>query len=100
MLLLHAAHHHTQVTSFANHANANRIDGVLNSLRHVLREPLLDLEAPREDIHQAWELTQSDHLVSRQAGDVHLPAKPQQVILAKADGFASFYLYHPARPYH
>ena len=38
MLFFHAAHHHAEMPGFANHADSHRVDGVLNGLRHLLRQ--------------------------------------------------------------
>src|SRR3954453_1561610 len=56
MLLLHTAHHHAEMSGLADHAHAQRIEDLLNRLRQVLRQPLLNLQAPREHVHQTRNL--------------------------------------------
>ena len=57
----------------------------LNGLRNLLREPLLDLQAARENVHNPRDLAQADDLVVGQVGHVHLAEEGQQMVLAQAE---------------
>ena len=52
--------------------------------RHLMREPLLHLQPPREDVDQPRDLAEADHLLLRDVGDVALAEERQQVVLAEA----------------
>jgi hypothetical protein len=62
VLFLNAAHHHTEMTSLADHADSPGFDQFLYSFGNLLCETFLDLEPPREDIHDPRNLTESDYL--------------------------------------
>src|SRR2546426_11394875 len=47
VLLFHAPHHHAKMPRFADHTHTHRVEHFLNGLRYLLREPLLNLQAPR-----------------------------------------------------
>src|SRR3990172_3814534 len=49
----------------------------------LLREALLDLESPREDVHDARQLGESDDAAVRDVGHVRLAEERQQVVLAE-----------------
>ena len=85
VLLLDAAHHHAQVPRFHHHADAQRLGGFLNRLGNLYRQPLLHLQAPREDFHQPRHFAQADHLALRNVRDVYLAEERQHVVLAQAE---------------
>lgn len=60
-LLLDATHHHGEVASFTDHADAQRIDALLYALRHLLRQALLDLQAAREGVNNARNFAEPNH---------------------------------------
>ena len=53
MLLLHAPHHHAEVAGFDHHSHALRLDCLLNGLRDLRGQPLLNLETTRKDFDEA-----------------------------------------------
>ena len=52
--------------------------------RDLVRQPLLDLQAPAEHIDEPRNLAQADHAGTGNVGDVALAEKRQQVVLAQA----------------
>src|SRR5207344_1820300 len=62
VLLLNAAHHHAQVARLDHHAHALGVDRLHDDLRDLVGETLLELEAPRVDVHQSRELAHAEHL--------------------------------------
>src|SRR4051794_13071088 len=85
MLLLHSTHHHAKVASFADHTDAPGLEQFLNRLRHLLREPFLDLKPPGKHIDDARDLTETDHFRIRQVGNVHFAKERQQVMFTHAE---------------
>src|ERR1700722_346584 len=85
VLLLYAAHHDAEVPRLANDAHAHRLDQFLNGLRDLLCQALLDLQAPRKNVHNARQLTEPDHAVTRDISDVDLAEKRQHMVLAHAE---------------
>ena len=83
VLLLDAAHHHAEVHGLDDHADAARLDRLLDGLRDLDGEALLDLEAARVDVDEARDLGEADDLAVRQVGDVGLAEEGQQVVLAE-----------------
>src|SRR4029077_9758351 len=61
VLLFHATHHHTKMPRLDDHAHAFRAQVLLDGLRDLARQPLLNLQPPRVHIHQSRNLAQSDH---------------------------------------
>ena len=55
------AHHHAQMPRFDHHAHSLRFDHLLNRLRDLRGQPLLNLQAPREEFDQPRNLAQPDH---------------------------------------
>ena len=55
------------------------------ALGNLLRQPLLNLQPPREDIDDSRHLAQPDYLVPRQIGHVHFAVERQHVVLAEAE---------------
>ncbi len=85
VLLLDAAHHHAQVPCLDHHAHALRLDDLLDGFGDLRGQPLLHLQAAREDLDQARQLAQPDHFALRNVGDVHLAEEGQQVMFAEAE---------------
>src|SRR5581483_3562782 len=85
VLLFHAAHHHAEVTRLNDHADALRLDDPLDGLGDLGGKAFLHLQASREDVHQSGELAEANHFAARNVGDVHLPVKRQEMMLAKAE---------------
>src|SRR5581483_1774017 len=94
MLFFDAAHHHAEVARFADDADADRVDNLLDGLRYLLRQPLLNLQPPREDIHDPGNLAEPHHLILGQVGHVHLPVERQQVVFAKTEELDVLDHYH------
>ena len=91
MLLFHAAHLHAQVARFDDDAHAFRADLVGDGVRDLAGHALLNLQAPREHVHQPRNFAEPEHLFARQIGDVRLAEKWQQVMLAQAEEFDVFH---------
>src|SRR5689334_14866792 len=63
MLFLDTAHHHAEMLCLDNHSHAQRIQHLQQTLSDLLCQPLLNLQSPRKDVHDPWNLAQPDHLV-------------------------------------
>src|ERR1035437_2067405 len=85
VLLFHAAHHHAEMTGFADYAHAHRVDNLLDGLCYLLRQTLLNLQAPRKDVDDARNLAKADHLGFGKVGDVHFAEERQHMVLAHAE---------------
>src|SRR5687767_4156247 len=83
VLFLHAAHRHAQMGALTNDRHAQWIDFLENLLGNLIRHPLLDLQTSRKHVDQPWNLAQTDHMTPGNVGDVALPEKRQNVMLAK-----------------
>ena len=84
MLFLHAAHHHAQVTRLNHYTYTLGLDGVLNGLRNLHCQALLDLQTAGKDIDQAGNLAQSQDFAIRNISHVDF-AKEWQQMLDSAD---------------
>ena len=60
----------------------------------LLGEPLLDLQAARERVHDARDLAEADDAFLWQIRDVHLAEKRQQVVLAHAEELDVLHHHH------
>ena len=94
MLFLDAAHHHAQMAGLDDHADALRLDGVLDRLGDLRGQALLNLQAAREDFDEARNFAQADHFSVGDVGHVHLAKKRQQVVLAQAEHLDVFHDHH------
>jgi len=72
------------VARLDHHADTPGADLLHHDLRDLLGEPLLQLQAPREDVHQARELRHAEYLAVRDVADVAAAVERQQVVLAHA----------------
>jgi hypothetical protein len=61
-----------------------RLDLLPDRFGDLVRQPLLDLQAPREDLDEPRDLAEADHLPVREVGDVAAAEERQQVVLAQA----------------
>src|SRR5258708_20603649 len=75
------------MTRLNDHADALRLDGLLNGLCYLHREALLYLQPPGKDVHQTRNLTQPNHLTVWNISHVHFAEKWQHVVLAQAEHF-------------
>jgi hypothetical protein len=57
---------------------------VQHGLGHLLGQPLLDLQAAREAVHDARDLADAEHLVFGDVAHVAAPVERQQMVLAEA----------------
>src|SRR4051794_30681983 len=64
-----------------DHARAARLEMLLDRRRDLPRHPLLDLQTPRETVHQTRQLADADH-ASREISDRGRSVKRQEVVLA------------------
>src|SRR5229473_4150486 len=87
MLLLHTAHLHAEVAGFDNHADALGSDFLLDGLRDLAGQALLNLQPAREHVHDAGDLAEPQNTLVREIGDVGLAEKRQQVVFAEAEEF-------------
>src|SRR5216683_8217553 len=94
VLFLNTAHHHTEVTGLADNTHAFWNDRLLNRLRNLLRETLLNLQPPGEGVHDPWNLAQTEHFVLRQVGHMHLAKEGQEVMLAQTEKLDILDNYH------
>src|SRR5216683_2394514 len=94
MLFLDATHHHAQMPGLDDHAYALWLDGVLDRLRNLRGQPLLDLQAARERFDEARYFAQADHFSVGDVGHVDLAKKRQKVVLAQAEHFDVFHDHH------
>ena len=81
--LADAAHDRAQVGRLDDDADALRLEPVLEELRDLLGEPLLDLEPARVHLDDARDLREPDHPAARDVGDRRRPEERQQVVLAE-----------------
>src|ERR1700674_416197 len=94
MLFLDAAHHHAQMAGLDDYADALRFDGVLDRLRNLRGQPLLDLQAARERFDEARYFAQADNFSVWDISHVHLAKKRQKMVLAQAEHFDVFHDHH------
>src|ERR1051326_6039305 len=94
MLLFNAAHHHAQVSRLNHHANALRIDSVLNGLSDLHRQTFLHLQAAGKDIDEARNLAQAQDLAVWDISDMNLAEKRKHVVLAEAEHLNVFHDHH------
>ena len=66
-----------------DHSDAEWRQLLLDHQGDLMRQPLLHLQPPRKNIHQAWNLAETDHLRPRDVRDVTLAEERQQVVLAE-----------------
>ena len=69
--------------AFHDDGDAERGDLFADGVGDLVRQPLLHLQAPAEDVDEPRNLAQADHLGARNVGDVALAEKRQQVVLAE-----------------
>src|ERR1700724_1914902 len=74
--------------------DALRFDGVLDRLRNLRGQPLLDLQAAREGFYEARYFAQADDFSVWYVGHMHLAEKWQKMVLAQAEHFDVFHDYH------
>src|SRR6266436_6199506 len=84
MLLFDATHLHAEMAGFDDHADALRRDLFLDGLRDLAGQALLNLQAPREGVHQTSDLAEPQNALVREIGHMGLAEKRQQVVFAKA----------------
>src|SRR5229473_7352031 len=85
VLLLHAAHLHTQMAGFDDYADALRSDFFLDGLRDLTGHALLDLQAAGEHIDHARNFAKTQNTFVRQISNVGLAEERQQVMFAEAE---------------
>src|SRR5207248_4034645 len=78
-----APHHHAQVVRLDHHAHPARVEHLHQRVRHLVGEALLDLQAAREHLDDAWNLREADQAAVGQVRDVRPPEERQQVVLAQ-----------------
>ena len=59
------------------------VEAGLQGLGDLGGQALLQLQTPREDVHDAWDFAESDYLAVGYVGDMALAEKRQQVVLAQ-----------------
>ena len=79
-----AAVAHTEVPGLDNHRDALRLKRLLNGVRDLGSEFLLDLEPFREDLDDSCEFGKSDDFSAGNVGHVGLPDERHHVVLAVA----------------
>src|SRR4029453_10323816 len=82
VLLLHAAHQHTQVDRFHPPRHTARLERLVQRAGDLGRQPLLHLQTPTEHLDEPRNLGEADDLAIGQIGDVALAHEGQQVVLA------------------
>src|SRR3981189_95337 len=75
-------------------ADALRFDGVLDRLRDLRGQPLLDLQAAREGFDEARYFAQADDFSVWDISHMHLAKKRQKMVLAQAEHFDVFHNHH------
>jgi len=90
MLFFDAAHHHAQVASFDDDADALRFDYFLDGLGDLGGEAFLNLQAAGEQFNEARNFAEADYLPIRDVGDVHFAEEWEHVMLAEAEHFDIF----------
>src|SRR5260370_2273038 len=87
MLLLHAAHLHTEMAGLDNQANTVRSDFFLDGLGDLAGHALLNLQAARKHVDHAGDLAEPQNTFVRQIGHVGLAEERQKVMFAEAEEF-------------
>src|SRR5258708_2300133 len=87
VLLLHAAHLHTEMPGFDNHANTLRSDFFLDGLRDLAGHALLNLQAARKHVDHAGDLAEPQNTFVRQIGHVGLAEERQKMVFAETEEF-------------
>src|SRR5260221_2186562 len=85
VLLFHAAHLHAKMARFDNHADALRRDFFFDRLRNLAGHALLNLQPPREHVHEPRDFAQAENFFRRQIRDVRFAEKWKHVMLAQAE---------------
>src|ERR1700674_2632484 len=85
VLLFHAAHLHTEMAGFDNHADTLRGDFFLEGLRDLAGHALLNLQAARKHVDYACDLAEPQNTLIRQIGHVGFAKERQQVVFAEAE---------------
>lgn len=75
ILLLYAAHRHTQVRALTDDCHSDRLDLLEDRLRDLVGDPLLNLQPACEHIDQSRNLTQANNVVSWNVGHMAFPEK-------------------------
>jgi hypothetical protein len=83
VLFFDTTHRHAQMRGFHHDGDAERPNFFPNRFRDLIGEAFLHLQAAGEDVDQARNLAQADYTPLRNIGDVTLPEKRQQMMLAK-----------------
>ena len=68
--------------AFEHDHHAGRIEVIVQGVRDLVGQALLDLQAAREHIHDARDLAQADDFLARDIGDMRLADKGQHMVLA------------------
>ena len=83
ILLLHPAHLHAEVPRLDHHHHAEWVERFLDAVLDLPREPLLYLQAAREDVYNASQLAQSGDMPIGNVGDVYLAEEGEHMMLAE-----------------
>ncbi len=71
-----------KMVCFEHDTNTLRMDRIFDSFGDLLREALLHLQTARENVDDARNLAEADHLVVRHVCDVRLAEERNEVMLA------------------
>src|ERR1051326_4137505 len=87
ILFLDAPHNHAQVLRFNHDGDAARVNLLIDRVRNLRRQSLLNLKPPGIHIHQPRDLAQSDYAPVWDIPHMALPEEREQVMLAQAEQF-------------
>src|SRR5215472_14955647 len=74
--------------------NALGADLLLDGLRDLIRQALLNLQASRKHVHHAGDLAQAKHAPARQIRHMRPAEKRQQMMLTQTEKFNILYYHH------
>src|ERR1019366_2807920 len=94
MLLLDPTHHHAEMADLDDHADAQRLNRLLNRLGNLHGQTLLHLQTTGKYFHQSRDLAQTDHFALGNIGHMDLAEEWQHVVLTQAEHFDVLHDHH------
>src|SRR5256885_13521832 len=87
VLLFHAAHLHAKMARFDDDADALLRDFFFDCLRDLAGHALLNLQPPREHVHEPRDFAEAENFFRRQICDVRFAEKWKHMMLAETEKF-------------
>lgn len=83
--LSNSSHDHAQMRTLHHHRHAARLQDLLDRHGNLLRQPLLQLQPPREHLRDPRELGEAEDLAVGNVADVHTAGERDEVVLAHGE---------------